>query len=326
MTRRQQTLRLALLCLLALLAAGWLFFEPAERAGSAPSPLPDAAPGTETAAVPRPATVRPSLPPQSGAPSADIASSLAALADAGDGQAACRLSAELMRCRFLTQAQADANPGMTRNIARLQAAGKHDQARMLEARLSKMNSQLASCASLPAGLDKRALHYFRVAAMAGNPGLLYRYASGSGFESERGYGYLATPEFDQWRGEAEAAMQRALSQGRPEAALALRMAYASDDGLFPGLVANDDRQAYAYARLIERLFGDTLAAAAFLPPRPSIPPAEAQLADTLAADWHQRYFDQQQFDVMSVMARIVWQPWQDDAPDDACRAGSVAHD
>lgn len=328
MTRRQQALRLVLLCALALSAAGWLFFGPAERVGSASPPLPEPAPTTGTGAsrAPQPATGPSSepLPPRS-VPTADIASSLAALADAGDGQAACRLSAELMRCRFLAQVQSDPDESAARNIARLHADGKHDQARMIEARMSKMRSQLESCARLPAGLDKRALHYFRSAALTGNATLLFRYASGSGFESEGGYGYLTTPEFDQWRGEAEAAMQRALSQGSPEAALVLRAAHDGDIGLFAGLVADDDRQAYAYARLTERLFGDTLVNVPGLPTRPSISPADAEQAEALAAQWHQGYFDGQQFDVISVMAESMWQPWQDVSPADPCQPGGVAH-
>ena len=319
MTPRRYTARLALLVVLALGAGAWLYF-PTALPGQAPASPPQAAAppssASPTAALPPSAAIARAHPlPPADAPLASVAALLAARADAGDGRAACRLSHELRRCVAEARRRARHEERLLRRIERRGAQGDQAGVRTAEAELSQLSVAAQACADVPEQIAQRALHYLRVAALAGEPVALYDYASGTAFEElEQGYGYLATPEFDRWRSEAQGLMRRALAQGSAQAALALRGAYVSDDSLFAGLVPDDSVPAYAHARLTERLFGDTLAAFPVPLTRPGVAEADLARAEALAADWHQDYFGGRQVDLASLLQPAMT-PGGDPCPD-----------
>ena len=320
MTRKQQALRLFLLAGLGLLAGVWLLFPPKrsqpESNQARASTTSDAA-SPKSGPLPRvPAAVTlPDLPPRH-ARAQDVFPTLQARADAGDAIAACRLSVELMRCQIHARKFPGQLESLERKLTHLRDKGNPIVVAEIEARLNRSLATESSCALLPKGLADRAQHYLRAAALAGEPLSRFRYAAGAGFEDTGSYGYLVTPAFDQWRREAVALMQQSLAEGRPEAVLVLALARANDQGLFGGLVADDPALARAHARLMERVFGESLAAFPLPLPRPpaeAADPAAAAKADALAAQWHEDYFGGRRHDLMALLLEAD-NPWHDAAP------------
>lgn len=310
MTRRQQVLRLGMLAGLAMLAGTWLLSPPAPSEPAEVTPSAAVAPAAITPAPAATAAYLPPLPPRESRMQ-DVLPALQARADAGDGIAACRMSVELMRCQIIGRTFAKQLPRLERQLARQQAKPDPAAVSAIEARLTQLRTAQSSCAGLPDGLADRAQHYLRAAALAGEPLSRLRYAAGAGFDDADGFDYLVTPAFDQWRREAEGMMQRSLVEGRPEAALILAAAYSGDQGLLPGLVADDLFKAQAHARLMERVFGESLAAFPFPLPRSAADAADAAAAEALAAQWHQDYFGERQYDLMALMLANGTPPWRD---------------
>lgn len=310
MTRRQQIFRLAMLVGLALLAAAWLLYPPAPGKPAPALPSTDAAPAAATPAPAATAANLPPLPPRE-ARVPDVLPALQARADAGDGIAACRLSVELMRCRIHARRLPKGLERLERRLAHYRERNNSDAVAKVEENLEQLRATEASCARLPEGLADRAQHYLRVAALAGEPLSRLRYAAGAGFDEADGFDYLLTPAFDQWRREAEGLMQQSLADGRPEAALILAAAYSGDQGLLPGLVADDPIKALAHARLMERVFGESLAAFPLPLPRSSPDAPDAARAEAMAGQWHQDYFAGRQYDLMPLMRANGTPPWRD---------------
>lgn len=295
MTGRQKAFRLAMLVALALCAGAWLMFPPNALA---PATLPKAAVVLQAAAPastqrPEPESLSPSQPlPPAEAPLPLVYPSLQARADAGDGQAACRLGIELLRCQRLARFKDYTKQHLLHAEAEATKAGDLDLAdELARANLHYREIGLA-CAALPPALIERGAHYLRQAALAGEPEAMLRYADGQGFrQSPWDYGYLRSPEFDHWRREAPGMIERALALGRPEAVHLLASAHTSDEGMLQGIVRNDPVQAVAHQQLIERLQGadgPRLPAGRDLP---RLDTQQEQQALALAADWHARHFN-----------------------------------
>lgn len=306
MTRKQQALRLVLLAALAAMAGVWLLFPPARH------PTESASDSADTSAVaepPSPAVALVSLPPRPprDARPAEVLPLLQARADVGDGIAACRVSVELMRCQLIARKLTDTQATLEQQLKIADPRAIAD----IESQLERVRASAASCAHVPAALSDRAQHYLRAAALAGDSSSRLRYASGAGFDDTDAFDYLLTPEFDHWRREAQTMMQQSLADGRPEAALSLAFAYGGDQGLFAGLVANDDFQALAHSRLLHRLFGDSLRAFPIPLPQPALGAPDAARAEALAAQWHQRHFDGRTFDLVELMRNSDDSPWGD---------------
>ncbi len=332
MTRRQQALRLLMLAAVATLAGAWLLFPtaPSLPVPSAPEAAAPATDVTPAAGSPRPtAASLPPLPPRE-ARVQDVLPTLQARADAGDGIAACRLSVELMRCQLIGRNFSDRQASLEYQLAKHRAKPAPRAVAATEAGLAKLRAEQASCALLPEGLADRAQHYLRAAALAGEPMSRLRYASGSGFDDTNSFDHLVTPAFDQWRREAEGLMQQSLAEGTPVAVLVLTDAYSGDQGLFAGLVANDAFHTQAYARLLQRVFGESLATFPFPLPQPSADAPDAARADALAAQWHQDHFGGRQHDLMELMVTQASAPWKEPASaaaaDDPCPGTEASTD
>jgi hypothetical protein len=328
MTRTQGAI--ALLLLAAISVGGWMATRAAQEPAHPGNPKP-AAENTEEPSHPTPqapnATRATPLPPMplTGVALRDALPSLQTRADGGDGKAACRLAMELLRCREM----AEVDPAKDRQIeAQLEQrpAGPGDGlAEMMERQLTVHRAVRAACAGLPAGIEDRAGNYLRIAALAGEPEALFRYAVGEGFNTRRGYGFIRTPQFDQWRHEAPALMERALAGGDARAALALHDAQANDAGLFAGLVAGTPSDAAAYRLLAQSLFGESLQLleqpllpgfAAETPgpdQAPVLPAEQAQRAATQAASWHRDYFQGRRFELLDLMLDSSLLPMDRDA-------------
>lgn len=247
---------------------------PSAGPGPSPSPLPDAS--FEAHAL-----------------------SLAQRADAGDSRAACRLAAELIRCRqdaaFLAEV-ADPQSPLSDRLAR---EGKLDQAISLDERMLVMSQQQRQCRALPEGLIGRAGHYLAQAARAGEPEAMILYVEGQHFP-QSGMALLADPGFEAWRRDTPAMAQALLQGGHPEAVFILALAYGDDETWFGGLVPDDPVLNEAYSQLLRRLVGSAGRS------RPSPLDAEGTLrARTLAEDWHARHFGNRRIDKSELTRRLT---------------------
>jgi hypothetical protein len=220
------------------------------------APQPEANGGGATAAANSIGKTRPkrlALPPVD-APLATIIEPLAARADAGDTKAACRLAMELIRCRNVQELQAAGSVGNAALEIELEAKGDLDNAdRIAQAQLDQ--ARLAQeCAAVPAQLQDRGPHYLGQAARAGEPEAMVRYAD-SQFWPLDGRGIYSDPEFERWRRDAPAMLNRAFAAGIPEAPFILMNAYDNDYSLVGGLIPNDPIKAEALRMLMVRLHG-----------------------------------------------------------------------
>ena len=323
-----------MLVVLAMLAGAWLLYPRAPKPTAAVAPSAAVAPVAVApdAVAPPPAPSAPNLPPlpPREARVQDVLPTLQARADAGDGIAACRLSVELMRCQLVGRKFSDRQTSLEYQLARHRAKQDPQALAAAEGELAKLRAEKASCALLPEGLANRAQHYLRAAALAGEPMSRLRYAAGAGFDDTNSYDHLVSPAFDQWRLEAETLMQQSLAEGNPVAVLALTNAYSADHGFFAGLVANDEFQTQAYARLLQRVFGESLATFPFPLPQPSADAPDAARADALAAQWHQDHFGGRQHDLMELMVTQASSPWMEPASatagDDPCPGTEASTD
>lgn len=274
---------------LGLLAGGYWLLPRSPDAGptgskaTAPVPRPVHAAVAPAQTVPPATAARTRFPlPAPGTPIDQIAEALKARADAGDSQAACRLAIELLRCTYLEEAKAvqwlGGNPELLmEKRGNLKAA---DQFAEMEIRKIQLGQH---CQALDPALIKQAPRYLAAAALSGEPEAMLRYAIGT-HHGLAGQAFMSDPDFDQWRREAPGMLLRAAQSGRVEAVHYLDQAYRTDDTPLAGLVPNDPLQAHAWALLAFRLRGEE---------RPGLdsPAGVDAQATALAAQWHQRYFD-----------------------------------
>ncbi|KFN50793.1 hypothetical protein [Arenimonas composti] len=201
------------------------------------------------------------LPPVD-APLSGFADALEERADAGDSAAACRLGAELARCRALLQF---ASPegiflhGQVR-IAELEALGETEEAGRLRPWADAEAAAALECAKLPEPLRRRGPELLRQAALAGEPEAMLRYAEGLGMFGAT-TGFLRDPVFDHWRREALPTLQRALASGMPEAALLLAAGHGGGEGMVEALIPDDAVDAEAARQLAVRLLGEEVTVA-----------------------------------------------------------------
>lgn len=242
---------------------------------------------------------RPSEPlPPRDAPITDVAPLLQSRADAGDHKAACRLGIELLRCHLLLKVhQGSVADWMQELELSQEAKGRPEDANRVAGLNLGYLEQSRLCASLPEGLVAQGPRYLRAAALAGEPEAMLRYADGQSLDTQGGFGFVRTPEFDQWRAEATAVLHAALAAGRPEAVELLRQAYAGDEGWVQGLVANDPMRAHAYFLLQGRLFNSPTATP--LPPPQGLGADHVRQAEELAASMHERHFQGRRLDFMT---------------------------
>jgi hypothetical protein len=267
-----------------------------QREPEAPAAPAIAADASATIGAPTPRPSEP-LPPKD-APITDIAALLQSRADAGDRKAACRLGIELLRCHLLLKVhQSSVADWMQELELSQEAKGKSEDANRVAGLNLDYIEQSRLCASLPEDLVAMGPRYLRTAALAGEPEAMLRYADGQSLDTQSGFGFLRTPEFDQWRAEASTVLHAALAAGRPEAVELLRQAYAGDQGWMQGLVADDPMRAHAYFLLQGRLFNSP--AAAPLPPPEGLAADQIRQAEELAASMHERHFQGRQLDFMT---------------------------
>ena len=296
MTRIRRAL--ALLLAVLLCAAAIYAWRPAPvsdpAAGPAVSGLPAAV--ERAAPTPDPVSAPPTLPPgqttlrrAGNSALADIAPGLQARADAGDARAACRLGTDLLRCRFVAGWSDEQIEQMASRESELAAKGNLDQANSIAMTLLRHAELQRLCAGLDETLLARGGQYLRQAALAGEPDAVVRYAAGGTFAITGSNAYIATPEFDQWRREAPAMVQRALEAGQPGAVL-LMLESHSTNYFLPWLTPPDPDAAEASLALARRLFGEGAYADYFDIPVRDDPQHRAE-AERRAAELHARHFD-----------------------------------
>ena len=304
MSRRRRMVGAVVIGGLLLAATLWLSI--ADRDAGAPDVALSASPRSagENAAfdpeTPRDArgAAWPALP-AADVPVDAIAATLQQRADAGDSRAACRLAAELIRCRQDAYVLAmDAKPGAPLS-APLARDGKLDAAIAADERMLRLAEHQKRCRALPDGLLARAGDYLARAARAGEPEAMILYLEGQHFPPT-GMGHIADPGFDAWRRDAPAMAQALLRRGEPEAVFILSLAYGDDETWFGGLVPDDAVLNEAYRQLMRRLRGN----AGYT--RPSTLAADDLLrAHALAEDWHARHFNQRRVEQGDITRRLT---------------------
>lgn len=290
--------RWAWLGVLALVAGAVLVFGPGKPSDgqvqsgtglSAPRPDPpprEPSPG-EPSVTPAPSPNSAAALPRMPAADAPLALSLDTLvtrADAGDPQAACRLAMELLRCEYNQHLMATIGAFFHEQEARLEASGELDAAdKMAADELAKIEVA-RQCRAVPEALRTRAPHYLGQAARAGHPEAMVRYADSQHWPPD-GRGVFSDPEFERWRRDAPAMLQRAFAAGVPEAAFVLIDAYQSNHGMVGALIPDDPVKAEALRLLMVRLHG--------WPARTtmgSMDAASLHQAAELARQWHEGPF------------------------------------
>jgi hypothetical protein len=299
--RRALALLLAIVLCTAAVIAWWPKpeTEPAPAiVQSAPPAAPAATPVAPEPAANPAATPPPAQPTRRRASEsrlADIAPVLQARADAGDAQAACRLGADLLRCRQLANFRHDFAEQWARQEREAEANGKLNYADSIAVMLLRHAELERTCDGVDPALLARGGHYLRQAALAGEPDAVLRYASGGSFESVHDYRFITTPDFDQWRREAPGLLQEALAAGDPGAALVMLRTHGASAGFLSMLLPADPLEAQTSLALARRVFGDQLRLQG-LQLVPASDPALAEAAEARAAELHARYFDGRQHD------------------------------
>lgn len=247
----------------------------------------EAADGTRSAAVAgsSPAPMSAPLPP-AGAPVSGIFDALKRRADAGDGQAACRLAVELIHCGFaadsVSQGSLDRLQQNEESTAKEGMPLLADYAAAAQLRLLKATER---CQGVTEAQRRMAGPYLHQAARSGINEAMVRFADGQAFGSMSIFGALQDPLFEQWKRDAPGFAHRALAQGEPAAIVMLMTAYSDDNSMFAGLVPDDLVAFRAQRLLIARLRGKTPVVAHGLDAE------QERSAQTEAERMHREYFD-----------------------------------
>ena len=214
------------------------------------------------------------LPPAD-APLNQTVATLLERAQAGDVRAACRLSADLLRCRN-ARALADV---FAKYSLPVDAGLPAEATRRLERALDAVDQ----CKDVPPAAITQGPHWLRWAADAGSRDAMVMFATGAGFGSGGGiFAMLHSPDFDYWRRRAPDMLRQALRQGSADAALALARGAQGDDTPIAALIPNDPVQGNAYQLLWLRLNPGSKGRMAVLTPAQNTQVAE--LADTMFRD------------------------------------------
>lgn len=193
------------------------------------------------------------LPPAN-LPLAKIFSELQQRADDGNGQAACRLAIELMRCRHFnarakyltTDPSNHKQEGNDSLNDQLLSENSQDEERLMILERTK------SCENISENHYKQIFKYLRQGAYAAEPDALIPYVSGDGLPMD--FSRVRSHDFDVWRSEALPLAQSAMRIGDPASVLLLASAYDEDNDFFSGMVSNDPFQAEVMHQLHSRLF------------------------------------------------------------------------
>lgn len=193
------------------------------------------------------------LPPAN-LPLAKIYSELQQLADDGNGQAACRLAIELIRCRhfnarakyLITDPSDHKQEGNGSLNNQLLSENSQDEERL------DILERTKSCENISEDQYKQIFKYLRQGAYAAEPDALIPYIAGDGLPSD--FSRIRSHDFDVWRSDALPLAQSAMHIGDPASVLLLAGAYQGDDDFFSGIVRNDPFQAEVMIQLHSRLF------------------------------------------------------------------------
>ncbi len=193
------------------------------------------------------------LPPAN-LPLAKIYSELQQRADDGNGQAACRLAIELIRCRhfnarakyLITDPSDHKQEGNNTLNDQLLSENSQDEERL------SILERTKSCENISDEQYKQIFKYLRQGAYAAEPDALIPYISGDGLATD--FSRIRSHDFDVWRSEALPLAQSAMRMGDPASVLLLASAYQEDNDFFSGMVSNDPFQAEIMSQLHSRLF------------------------------------------------------------------------
>lgn len=216
--------------------------DPTRDAVVAPGPSPAAGP-TDPLPVdsaPPPASVaaaRDPLPPLD-TPLADVFDDLAARADRGDHQAACRLAFELQACsadlaqlRLAGRAAEGLASVDTDAMEGEQLAGFERQMASISRQFDARDALEAHCAGVPEVPRGRQVGWWRQAALAGNPEAARGYVTGEALPVEQWMQNLGAVE--QMRRDLEPLAWRQMQAGDVTMAWHLMMAHARSPSLSP---------------------------------------------------------------------------------------------
>lgn len=289
-----QRRRIFVVLVASALVAGLLYWrwqvdERAGDPGQIAAPSPEHSRG-ETSVIGqtavRAAAVRVPLPPAD-VPVASLFNAMKMRADQGDALASCRLAVELIQCRDTRHMELRGAMGnLQSSESELSEAGNQDAADGVANFQLQLLAAREHCIGLTDDQLDLASGYLRKAAQAGIAEALVRYADGQGFpDTESMFGMLHDPDFEQWRREAPASLERALRQGDPAAAFLLYVAYSDDNSRLTGLIKNDAAHAASYRLLMARLRGKPT------PALKGLTAAQLLESEGAATRMHQEYFD-----------------------------------
>jgi len=247
------------------------------------------------------------------APLSTILLPLSDRADRGDPKAACRLAMELIRCQVTAYYQSIAAFNDSSLEKKLEAEGNLKAADSIAANQMEQLLRSQECQAVPENLRDRGAHYLAMAARAGEPEAMLRYADGMHWPLD-GRGVYSDPEFDAWRRDAPRMLRRAFEAGVPEAPFLYWVAYQHDYGALSALIPNDPVKAEATRTLMVRLHGWSER------PMPSqLDPTSLARASELARQWHEGLFQGRRY---AGQDRSAYQfpgfPRQDDKPHAFC--------
>lgn len=230
-------------------------------------------------------------------------------AEAGDGRAACQLGAKLIYCASL-QRQLDekTQAWFAQAEEELARKGQLEQANQWAQVRIKAIVAARECAGLPDQAGRMGHAWMRQAALSGEPDAMLVHASGGTLVTsiEDGWSFLQDERFRQWRTESPAMLQTLLEQGEPAALIALLKGY--DNQSYLGWITTPDPdRALTLSLLADRVFkqsGGLPRAGYSVDLREREARERYRAAMLRARDWHQQYFDGQEFDVEPYRQRL----------------------
>lgn len=270
--------------------------------GSDPDGLPEeamaAVPDVPAASIPAPApaTAEPQADqallqrrPAGDSRLADLLPRLQALADAGDRDAACRLSVQLLSCQNWQAMFPETEASLAEQERKAQAEGRLDDADRMASMLLRITLQRHRCEGVASRDIEGASAYLRQAALAGQVEARVRYASGHGLGHHGNSRFISSEHFEHWRREALPMIEQLLAEGRPEAILLLLEAHSTNGGRLSLLMPADPVTSVAAMALARRVFGDQPAFHQ-LQMAAGLDAAQRAEAEALAASLHEQHF------------------------------------
>lgn len=294
--RRRKALAILLLAGIALALAFLFWLRPTPHIAPDPPPAPVATLPAAPMAAPAPIDASPALTraaaqrrPAGDSRLVDQLPLLQARADAGDADAACRLSVQLLSCQSSQAMLPYVDPELAQQERTAQAEGRLEDADRVASILLRLAHQRHRCEGVASRDIERASGYLRQAALAGQPEAQVRYARGDGLGFHADARFITSEHFENWRREALPMLEQLLAEGRPEAILLLLEAHSTNGGRLSLLVPADPVTSIASMALARRVFGEQRSFGA-LQMADGLDATQRAEAEARAAEMHEQRF------------------------------------